>query len=130
MTITQSFLYNAIFFTYALVLTKIHNVPSSNTAYYFMVFAAGNLAGPLLLGRLFDSVGRRKRCEPRPSRTSPTRPGRPRPGRYSPGIRRTGPIGTVTEPAEPARVRGMKKLIVLAVLVGLGIFAAQKLRSS
>ena len=58
--ITQSFLYNAIFFTYALVLTKIYNVPSSNTAYYFMVFAAGNLAGPLLLGRLFDSVGRRK----------------------------------------------------------------------
>jgi hypothetical protein len=40
------------------------------------------------------------------------------------------PTGTVTGPAEPARVRSMKKLIVLAVLVGLGIFAAQKLRSS
>ncbi len=58
--ITQSFLYNAIFFTYALVLTKIYGVPSSNTAYYFMVFAAGNLLGPLLLGHLFDSIGRRK----------------------------------------------------------------------
>jgi MFS family permease len=42
------------------VLTKIYGVPSSSTAYYFMVFAAGNLLGPLLLGRLFDSVGRRK----------------------------------------------------------------------
>ncbi len=58
--ITQSFLYNAIFFTYALVLTKIYNVPSSNTAYYFMFFALGNLIGPLTIGRFFDSVGRRK----------------------------------------------------------------------
>ncbi len=57
--ITQSFLYNAIFFTYSLVLTKIYGVESGNTAYYFMAFAIGNLAGPLLLGRLFDTVGRR-----------------------------------------------------------------------
>jgi MFS family permease len=58
--ITQSFLYNAIFFTYALVLTKIYNVPATDTAYYFIFFALGNLIGPLLLGPLFDSVGRRR----------------------------------------------------------------------
>jgi MFS family permease len=58
--ITQSFLYNAIFFTYALVLTKVYGVSTNNTPYYFMVFALGNFAGPLLLGRLFDTVGRRR----------------------------------------------------------------------
>ncbi|HEY5336430.1 MAG TPA: MFS transporter [Mycobacteriales bacterium] len=58
--ITQSFLYNAIFFTYSLVLTKVFGVASGNTELYFMVFAAGNLLGPLTIGRLFDSVGRRK----------------------------------------------------------------------
>ncbi|HWE55561.1 MAG TPA: MFS transporter [Acidimicrobiales bacterium] len=58
--ITQSFLYNAIFFTYTLVLTKIYGVSSNSTAYYFMAFAAGNFLGPLLLGRLFDTVGRRR----------------------------------------------------------------------
>ena len=57
--ITQSFLYNAIFFTYSLVLTKIYGVPEGDTAYYFMAFALGNLLGPLLLGRLFDTIGRR-----------------------------------------------------------------------
>ncbi|WP_034271389.1 MFS transporter [Actinospica robiniae] len=57
--ITQSFLYNAIFFTYALVLTKIYGVPEGNTAYYFMAFALGNLCGPLVLGHLFDTLGRR-----------------------------------------------------------------------
>ncbi len=58
--ITQSFLYNAIFFTYALVLTKIYNVPATDTAYYFIFFALGNLIGPLTIGRLFDTIGRRK----------------------------------------------------------------------
>ncbi len=58
--ITQSFLYNAIFFTYALVLTKIYDVPATDTAYYFIFFALGNLAGPLTLGHLFDTVGRRR----------------------------------------------------------------------
>jgi MFS family permease len=57
--ITQSFLYNAIFFTYALVLTKVYGVSATSTAYYFMCFAFGNLLGPLMLGRLFDAVGRK-----------------------------------------------------------------------
>jgi MFS family permease len=58
--ITQSFLYNAIFFTYALVLTKIYDVPATDTAYYFIFFALGNLIGPLTIGHLFDTIGRRK----------------------------------------------------------------------
>lgn len=58
--ITQSFLYNAIFFTYALVLTKVYGVNAEDTAYYFIFFALGNLIGPLTLGHLFDTVGRRR----------------------------------------------------------------------
>jgi MFS family permease len=57
--ITQSFLYNAIFFTYAQVLTTFFHVSTGHTAYYYIAFAVGNLAGPLLLGPLFDTVGRR-----------------------------------------------------------------------
>jgi MFS family permease len=58
--ITQSFLYNAIFFTYALVLTKVYHVPSGHTEYYFLFFCAGNFIGPLVMGRLFDTIGRRQ----------------------------------------------------------------------
>jgi MFS family permease len=58
--ITQSFLYNAIFFTYAIVLTKVYGVSSGDTPYYFMFFALGNLTGPLTIGRLFDTIGRRR----------------------------------------------------------------------
>jgi MFS family permease len=58
--ISQSFLYNAIFFTYSLVLTKIYGVASGDVPYYFIVFAVGNFVGPLVLGRLFDTIGRRK----------------------------------------------------------------------
>ncbi|MEL4356543.1 MULTISPECIES: MFS transporter [unclassified Luteococcus] len=58
--ITQSFLYNAIFFTSAMVLTKFHGKTASEAALYFFAFAAGNLMGPLLLGHFFDTVGRRK----------------------------------------------------------------------
>ncbi|MDA8343352.1 MAG: MFS transporter [Actinomycetota bacterium] len=57
--ITQSFLYNAIFFTYALVLATVYHVSSGTIPLYFIAFAIGNLAGPLLLGPLFDTVGRR-----------------------------------------------------------------------
>ena len=58
--ITQSFLYNAIFFTYGLVLEFFFHVKATDTALYFLAFAAGNLAGPLTIGRLFDTIGRRK----------------------------------------------------------------------
>ena len=58
--ITQSFLYNAIFFTYGLVLLEFYHVKATDTGYYFLAFAAGNLAGPLNLGRLFDTLGRKK----------------------------------------------------------------------
>ncbi len=60
MMVTQAFLYNAIFFSYALVLSVFYKVPASSIPYYFFPFAIGNLAGPLLLGHLFDTVGRRK----------------------------------------------------------------------
>jgi MFS family permease len=55
----QAFLYNAIFFTYALVLTKIYGVGSSSVGLYLLPFAVGNFLGPLLLGRFFDTVGRK-----------------------------------------------------------------------
>jgi MFS family permease len=58
--ITQSFLYNAIFFTYGLVLEFFFHVKPTDTAVYFFAFAAGNLLGPLTLGRLFDTIGRKK----------------------------------------------------------------------
>ncbi len=57
--VTQSFLYNAVFFTYALVLTRFHDVPSHAVGWYIFPFAIFNFLGPLLLGRLFDTVGRR-----------------------------------------------------------------------
>src|SRR6266704_1138889 len=55
----QAFFYNAIFFTYALVLTDFYAVPANRVGWYILPFAAGNFLGPLLLGRLFDTVGRR-----------------------------------------------------------------------
>ena len=58
--ITQSFLYNAIFFTYGLVLLYFFHVKPTDTGWYFLAFAVGNLAGPLTIGRLFDTIGRRK----------------------------------------------------------------------
>ncbi|MGX9390779.1 MFS transporter [Nitrobacteraceae bacterium UC4446_H13] len=57
--IAQAFFYNAIFFTYALVLTEFYSIPSDHIGWYILPFAAGNFLGPLLLGRLFDSIGRR-----------------------------------------------------------------------
>ncbi|MDT7951855.1 MAG: MFS transporter [Acetobacteraceae bacterium] len=56
---SQAFCYNAIFFTYSLVLTEFYGVPGTAIGWYILPFAAGNLLGPILLGRLFDSLGRR-----------------------------------------------------------------------
>lgn len=55
----QAFCYNAIFFTYAIVLTKFYGVPGDRVGMFILPFALGNFAGPLILGRLFDTVGRR-----------------------------------------------------------------------
>ena len=58
--ISQAFFYNAIFFTYALVLTRFYGVADAKVALYIFPFALGNVLGPLLLGPLFDSIGRRR----------------------------------------------------------------------
>jgi len=55
----QAFFYNAIFFTYALVLTDFYGIRADHVGWYLLPFAAGNVLGPVLLGRLFDTVGRR-----------------------------------------------------------------------
>jgi MFS family permease len=57
--LTQAFFYNAIFFTYALVLMRFYGVPEQNVGSYLLPFALGNVLGPLLLGHLFDTVGRK-----------------------------------------------------------------------
>jgi MFS family permease len=56
---SQAFFYNAIFFTYALILTDFYGVPANNVGWYLLPFAAGNFLGPVLIGRLFDTIGRR-----------------------------------------------------------------------
>lgn len=58
--LTQAFFYNAIFFTYALVLMRFYSVPEQNVGSYLLPFALGNVLGPLLLGHLFDTIGRKK----------------------------------------------------------------------
>src|ERR1700693_3619851 len=57
--IAQAFFYNAIFFTFALVLTDFYGIAADQVGWYILPFAAGNFLGPLLLGRLFDTLGRR-----------------------------------------------------------------------
>jgi MFS family permease len=60
MMVTQAFLYNAIFFTYALVLTTFYKVPGGSVGWYIIPFALGNILGPWTIGRLFDTWGRRQ----------------------------------------------------------------------
>lgn len=55
----QAFFYNAIFFTYGLILTDFYGVPADRVGWYILPFAAGNFLGPVLIGRLFDTIGRR-----------------------------------------------------------------------
>ena len=55
----QAFFYNAIFFTYALVLTDFYGISAEHVGWYILPFAAGNFLGPVFLGRLFDTIGRR-----------------------------------------------------------------------
>jgi MFS family permease len=58
--LTQAFFYNAIFFTYGLVLMRFYNVPAQNIGGYLLPFALGNVLGPIVLGHLFDIIGRKK----------------------------------------------------------------------
>ena len=55
----QAFFYNAIFFTFALILTDFYGIAANQIGWYILPFAAGNFLGPLVLGRLFDTLGRR-----------------------------------------------------------------------
>jgi MFS family permease len=55
----QAFFYNAIFFTYALILTDFYHTPANQVGWYILPFAAGNVLGPILLGHLFDTIGRK-----------------------------------------------------------------------
>jgi MFS family permease len=57
--VAQAFFYNAIFFTYALTLTRFYDVAPERIGNYLLPFAAGNFLGPLVLGRAFDAFGRR-----------------------------------------------------------------------
>jgi len=56
---SQAFFYNAIFFTYALVLTRFYDIQAEAIGWYILPFALGNFMGPLLLGPLFDLIGRK-----------------------------------------------------------------------
>ena len=58
--VTQAFFYNAVLFTYGLVLLRYYKVPASRLGLYLVPLAIGNLFGPILMGRLFDTIGRRK----------------------------------------------------------------------
>src|SRR2546430_12765605 len=58
--LTQAFFYNAIFFTYGLVLMRFYNVPSENVGAYLVPFALGNVLGPFVIGHLFDTIGRKQ----------------------------------------------------------------------
>ena len=58
--LTQAFFYNAIFFTYGLVLMRFYDVPAQNVGGYLLPFALGNVLGPIVLGHLFDTIGRKK----------------------------------------------------------------------
>jgi MFS family permease len=58
--LTQAFFYNAIFFTYALVLMRFYRVPEQSVGGYLLPFALGNVLGPIVLGHLFDTIGRKQ----------------------------------------------------------------------
>jgi MFS family permease len=57
---TQAFFYNAIFFTYALVLMRFYGVPGQSVGGYLLPFALGNVLGPIVLGHFFDTIGRKQ----------------------------------------------------------------------
>ena len=58
--VAQSFLYNSVFFTFGLIIANFYHVPNEQVGLYPFPLAIGNFCGPLLLGSLFDTVGRKK----------------------------------------------------------------------
>src|ERR1700753_2829753 len=58
--VSESFLYNSVLFTFGLILAHFYNVPNEKVGFYILPLAIGNFCGPLLLGTLFDTIGRRK----------------------------------------------------------------------
>jgi MFS family permease len=58
--IAQSFFYNAIFFTYGLILVRFYGVSGERIGYYMLPLAAGNFFGPVVFGKLFDTIGRKR----------------------------------------------------------------------
>jgi predicted MFS family arabinose efflux permease len=57
--VAQAFFYNAVFFTYALILVNFYKVKAEGTGWYMLPLGLGNFCGPLVLGKLFDTVGRK-----------------------------------------------------------------------
>ncbi|HUO61053.1 MAG TPA: MFS transporter [Candidatus Acidoferrales bacterium] len=57
--VAQAFFYNAIFFTYALLLVNYYHVPPGSVGRYLLPFALGNVLGPVLIGHFFDTIGRK-----------------------------------------------------------------------
>jgi MFS family permease len=58
--VSQAFFYNAVMFTYGLVLLRYYHVPAESIGYWLLPLSIGNFLGPMLIGRLFDTVGRRQ----------------------------------------------------------------------
>jgi MFS family permease len=58
--VTQAFFYNAVLFTFGLVLLRYYNAPPARLGLFMVPLSIGNLFGPILMGRWFDTIGRRK----------------------------------------------------------------------
>jgi MFS family permease len=116
---TQAFCYNAIFFTYALVLTTFYKVPAEKIGWFLLPFAAGNFLGPLLLGTWFDTLGRKKMIAASYglsgllmaataflfARGALTAPGRRRCGASTSSSPRRAPAPPISPSANPSRWR-------------------------
>ena len=57
--VTQAFFYNAILFTYGLVLLRYYGVSAEKLGLFLVPLALGNWLGPITIGRLFDTIGRK-----------------------------------------------------------------------
>ncbi len=57
--IAQAFLFNAVFFSYGLLLATFYGVQENRTGTHLLLLAISNFLGPVLLGSFFDTIGRR-----------------------------------------------------------------------